>query len=260
MARPAPKAIDTAGRDGIFVVDVDGFEGPLDLLLELARKQKVDLLKVSVLRLAEQYAEFIENSKFLKIDLAADYLVMAAWLALIKSRLLLPKEDETDPEADELASRLAFRLQRLNAMRESAQAIMGRNQLGREFFARGEPEQVAVVNKSSLTATVLDLTQAYARLRTRDDFRPFTMNRDPVFSVEAATENLQRLLGETPDWAELMRFLPSGWTSDGRRVRAALAATFAAALELARQGRVDLRQSHAFGPIQLKGLNEADDV
>ena len=260
MAQSPPMANDTAGGDGILVVDVDGFEGPLDLLLELARNQKVDLLKISVLRLAEQYAEFIENSRALKINLAADYLVMAAWLALIKSRLLLPHEDETGSTADELASRLAFRLQRLNAMRDSAQAIMGRDQLGKEFFARGDPEQVAIVNRSTMTATVLDLTQAYARLRTDDDFRPFTMNRDPVFSVEAATENLQRLLGETPDWAELMRFLPSGWTSDGRRARAALAATFAAALELARQGRVDLRQSHAFGPIQLKGLKEADNV
>ena len=242
----------------VLIVDLEGYEGPLDVLLDLSRKQKVDLRRISILRLAEQYAEFIENARTLKISLAADYLVMAAWLALIKSRLLLPKESPQEESENEMAARLAFRLQRLNAMREQSKAIMGRSQMGRDFFARGEPEQVSVTHVSKISANVLDLTQAYARMRSRDDFRPYMMNRDPVYSVEAATANLERLLGEAANWQELMEFLPAGWTAEGKKIRSAAASTLAAALELAKQGRLTLRQSHAFGPIQVKGQAGTD--
>ncbi len=243
----------------VLIVDLDGFEGPLDVLLELSRKQKVDLRRISILRLAEQYAEFIENARSLRISLAADYLVMAAWLALIKSRLLLPKEPSAEETEDDPAARLAFRLRRLNAMRESAESIMRRRQLGQDFFARGEPEEVSIARVTSVSANALDLAQAYARLRSREQFRPYMMNRDPVLPVEAAISNLRRLLGETPDWEELARFLPDGWKAESGRIRSAMASTFAAALELAKQGRLNLRQNHAFGPIQVKGLARSDD-
>ncbi len=236
------------------IIDVDGFEGPLDLLLELSRRQKVDLKKISILKLAEQYAEYIQNAKSLRIGLAADYLVMAAWLALLKSRLLLPEDKKTEESAEEAASRLAIRLQRLDAMRSAGKSIFRRNQLGKEFFPRGATEEVKIVRHSTVSANVFDLTQAYMRIKSREDFRPFSMNRGPVYSVEVATSNLRRLLGESVEWAELMKFLPADWLTDGRRVRSALASTFAAALELAKQGQLELMQEKPFEPIQIKGF------
>ncbi|MCY3877757.1 MAG: ScpA family protein [Rhodobacteraceae bacterium] len=243
--------------DSVFVVDVDGFEGPLDLLLELARKQRVDLRKISVLRLAEQYAEFVDRAESLKVNLAADYLVMAAWLALIKSRLLLPEEGEE--AAEESAARLAFRLQRLNAMREAAKSIMERPQLGMDFFPRGDPELVEVVTKRSVSTTVLDLSIAYARMRSRREFKPFALNRSPIYSVEDATENLRRLLGEIPDWADLAGFLPQDWVREPQKIRSAMASTLAAALELVKRGELEVRQSHSFASIELKRTVEAHD-
>lgn len=234
------------------IVDLDGYEGPLDLLLELARRQKVDLRKISILRLAEQYAAFIDNARALRINLAADYLVMAAWLALIKSRLLLPKEANDDESEDVVASRLAERLRRLNAMRQASQSLMERRQLGQDFFARGEPEPLSVRRITRISANAFDLTQAYARLRIRNESQPLRVKPTPVLSVEAAMSNLQRLLGEMPDWIELLRFLPEGWTEDGRKLRSALASTFVASLELARQGRLDMHQSHAFGTLRVR--------
>lgn len=243
-------------KNEVFIVDLEGFEGPLDLLLELSRKQKVDLQKVSILRLAEQYAEYIENARILNINLAADYLVMAAWLALIKSQLLLP-EGETEEESENvLAARLAFRLQRLNAMRESAEAIIERQQLGQDFFPRGQPEQFSTNLVVSISANVLDLTQAYARIRSRDDYSPYSLSRDPIFPVDEALINIQNLLGENVDWRELIKFLPPRWTNENRKIRSALASTFTAALELARQGQLDMRQSSVFGPIHLKAIKQ----
>lgn len=242
----------------MLIVDLDGFEGPLDLLLELSRKQKVDLRKISILTLAEQYAEFIENARNLRINLAAEYLIMAAWLALIKSRLLLPDETAGESEED-LAVRLTFRLRRLNAMREAATVITKRKQLGRDFFARGHEERVSVRYVSNLSVNVLDLTQAYARLRTRDQFRPFSLDRDRIFTVEAATANLQKLLGETVDWQELLRFLPADWRKENQMFRSAMSSTLAAALELAKQGKLSLRQTHSFAPIHVMSLEQNDD-
>jgi segregation and condensation protein A len=237
---------------GALLVDVDGFEGPLDLLLQLARTQKVDLRRISILALARQYLDFVEHARSTRIELAADYLVMAAWLAYLKSRLLLPLEPEGDgPTAEEMAARLAMQLRRLEAMREAAEKLMARDLLGRDRFARGAPEMQVVNRDTRWDASLLDLMRAYARLRTRDEFRPYAMDRDGVMTLEEALERLRPLIGETPAWMDLTAFLPDGWATPARR-RAATAATFAAALELARHGHAELRQDGPFAPIRLR--------
>ena len=211
------------------IVDVDGYEGPLDVLLTLSRTQKVDLRKISVLHLAQQYLMFIERAKSLRIELAADYLVMAAWLTFLKSRLLLPPDPEEEgPSGEELAAHLAFQLERLQAMREAAAKLMARDRLGRDIFARGIPEKVSRVKSVTYTANLLDLMQAYARLRTRDEFRPFTMDRDAVFTMEQALERMRGLVGYALDWTDIASYLPDGWGADPARRRSATAATFAA--------------------------------
>ncbi|MEM6825063.1 MAG: ScpA family protein [Pseudomonadota bacterium] len=235
------------------VVDVDGFEGPLDLLLTLSRTQKVDLLKISVLALAEQYLEFIRQAKTLRIELAADYLVMAAWLAFLKSRLLLPPDPADEgPSGEELAAHLAFQLQRLEAMREVAARLMARDQKGRDFFVRGLPEDVTRIRRISYTATLLDLMQGYARIRTRDEFRPYTMDREAVLTMEEALDGMRQLIGFAGDWTELETYLPEAWRNDPVRRRSATAATFAAALELVKVGKAEIRQDGTFEKIQLR--------
>jgi segregation and condensation protein A len=235
------------------IVDVDGFEGPLDLLLSLSRTQKVDLRKVSVLQLAEQYLAFINRAVSLRIELAADYLVMAAWLAFLKSRLLLPPEPgEEGPSAEDLAAHLAFQLERLQAMREAAARLMARDQLGRDFFARGLPEGISLHRKITYDATLLDLMRAYARIRTKDDFRPFVMDREHVFTMEQALERLRGMIGYVGDWSDLTSFLPEGWDMTPMARRSAMAANFAAVLEMAKQGKLALRQGETFAPIQIK--------
>jgi len=235
------------------IVDVDGFEGPLDLLLMLSRTQKVDLRKISVLDLAKQYLQFVEKARVLRIELAADYLVMAAWLAFLKSRLLLPPDPSEDgPSGEDLAAHLAFQLERLQAMREAAARLMARDRLGRDFFARGIPEDVARVRKISYSATLLDLMQGYARIRTRDDFRPFVMDRDAVFTLEQALERMRGLIGFAGSWTDISSYLPEDFTHDAARWRSATAATFAASLELVKEGKVEIRQEDAFMPIELR--------
>jgi segregation and condensation protein A len=235
------------------IVDVGGFEGPLDLLLTLSRTQKVDLRKVSVLALAEQYLGFVNRARDLRIELAADYLVMAAWLAFLKSRLLLPPDPTDDgPSAEDLAAHLAFQLERLQAMRDAAARLMGRDQRGRDFFVRGLPEDLTHNRKVVWTATLLDLMRAYAMIRTRDDFRPFVLDRDQVYTMEQALDRMRGLIGYAGDWATLTSFLPEGWDGSPMARRSALAAHFAAVLELAKRGQVTLRQGETFAPIQLK--------
>ncbi|MEZ5911912.1 MAG: ScpA family protein [Paracoccaceae bacterium] len=235
------------------IVDVDGFEGPLDLLLVLSRTQKVDLRRVSVLQLAEQYLIFVNKAKALRIELAADYLVMAAWLAYLKSRLLLPPDPSDDgPSAEELAAHLAFQLERLQAMREAAAQLMARDQLGRDIFARGLTEDVTRHRRIDYTATLLDLMQAYARIRTRDDFRPYSMDRDHVFTMEQALDRMRGLIGFAGDWTDLASYLPDGWEADPKRRRSATAAHFAASLELAKAGKIEIRQGETFAPIQIR--------
>lgn len=242
------------------IIDVDGYEGPLDLLLTLSRTQKVDLRKISVLQLARQYLAFVEKAKALRLELAADYLVMAAWLAFLKSRLLLPPDpSEEGPSGEELAAHLAFQLERLQGMRDAAARLMARDRLGRDFFARGQSEMVTRVRKVTYSATLLDLMQGYARLRTRDEFRPFTMDRDAVFTMEQALDRMRGLIGYAGDWTDILSYLPEGWEVDPVRRRSATAATFAASLELVKEGHLEIRQTDAFAPIQLRKRDEDRD-
>lgn len=235
------------------IVDVDGFEGPLDLLLTLGRMQKVDLRRISVLDLARQYLAFVERAKALRLELAADYLVMAAWLAYLKSRLLLPPDPTQEgPSGEEMAVHLAFQLERLQAMRDCAARLMGRDRLGRDVFARGIPEDVTRRRRISYSATLLDLMQAYARLRTRDEFRPFVMDRDAIYTMEQALERMRGLIGFAGTWTDIVSYLPEGFTTDPARRRSATAATFAAALELVKEGRAELRQAETFAPVELR--------
>jgi segregation and condensation protein A len=235
------------------IIDVDGFEGPLDLLLTLSRTQKVDLRKISVLKLAEQYLSFVAKVQTLRIELAADYLVMAAWLAFLKSRLLLPPEPgEAGPSAEDLAAHLAFQLERLQAMRDAAARLMGRDQLGRDFFARGVPEDLAHHKTVRYTATLLDLMRAYAMIRTKDDFRPFVLDREHVYTMEQALDRMRGLIGYAGDWASLTSFLPEGWDTTPMARRSAMASHFAAVLEMAKSGQIVLRQGETFAPIELR--------
>ena len=241
------------------IVDVGAFEGPLDLLLTLSRTQKVDLRKISILALARQYLAFVERAKALRLELAADYLVMAAWLAFLKSRLLLPPDPEDDgPSGEDLAAHLAFQLERLEAMRNVAARLMGRDQLGRDFFARGITEDVTRVRRVTYTATLLDLMQGYARIRTRDDFRPFVMDRDNLMTMEQALDRMRHLIGFAGDWTDIASYLPAEWDHDPVRRRTATAATFAASLELAKQGRIEIRQGDTFAPIQIRKRTPRD--
>jgi len=235
------------------IVDVEGYEGPLDMLLTLARTQKVDLRRISVLHLAEQYLAFVERAKALRIELAADYLVMAAWLAYLKSRLLLPPDPADEgPSGEDLAAHLAFQLERLEAMRNAAARLMGRDQKGRDFFVRGIPEDIARIRRVKYTATLLDLMQAYARIRTKDDFRPYVFDREALYTMEEALERMRGLLGYAGDWIDLSTWLPEGWETDPARRRTATAAHFAASLELVKQGALELRQAETFAPIQIR--------
>jgi len=235
------------------VVDVDGYEGPLDVLLTLSRTQKVDLRQISVLALAEQYLAFVERAKALRIELAADYLVMAAWLAFLKSRLLLPPDPEEEgPSGEELAAHLAYQLERLQAMRDAAARLMARDQKGRDFFVRGIPENVEMIRRVTYTATLFDLMQAYSRIRTKDEFRPFAMDRTEIMSMEQALDRMRGLIGFAGDWTDIVDYLPDGWQIDPGRRRSATAATFAASLELVKLGAVEIRQSETFAPIQIR--------
>lgn len=244
------QAVAQRRADEALIVDVEGYEGPLDLLLTLARTQKVDLLRISVLELAEQYLIFVEEARALRIELAADYLVMAAWLAFLKSRLLLPPDPEAEgPSAQDMAAHLAFQLERLAAMRQMAARLMGRDRLGQSRFARGAPETVARNRRTEWQAGLIDLMRAYARLKTRDEFRPYAFDRHDVFTMEQALERMRRLIGFAGEWTDLSVFLPDGWAGDPKRRRSATAATFAASLELARQGRLEIRQAETFAPI-----------
>ena len=235
------------------IVDVDGYEGPLDLLLTLSRTQKVDLRKISVLDLAVQYLGFIENAKELRIELAADYLVMAAWLAFLKSRLLLPPDPlEAGPSGDELAAHLAFQLERLQAMRDYAAKLMARDRLGRDRFVRGITEDVLLRKTVYYTANLLDLMQGYARIRTKDDFRPYVMDRESVFTMEQALERMRGLIGYAGHWTDISSYLPDGWSSDPKKRRSATASTFAASLELAKEGKIEIRQDDVFAPIEIR--------
>jgi segregation and condensation protein A len=252
-AEPEWDAVASRRAAEALIVDVDGFEGPLDVLLTLSRTQKVDLRRISILQLTEQYLLFIERARTLRIELAADYLVMAAWLAFLKSRLLLPPDpSEEGPSGEEMAAYLAFQLERLAAMRDCAAKLMASDRLFQDRFPRGASEQMKTARRITYTAGLLDLMQAYARIRTRDDFRPYVMDRDSVLTMEEALDRMRGLIGYAGEWTDLMSYLPDGWQTDPKRRRSATAANFAAALELAKAGRVQIRQSETFAPIELR--------
>jgi segregation and condensation protein A len=238
--------------DPALVIDVGGFEGPLDLLLHLARTQKVDLARISVLALAEQYLSFVESARRVRIELAADYLVMAAWLAYLKSKLLIPQQvrQEDGPTGEEMAATLAFRLKRLEAMREAASRLVNRNRLGRDVFARGAPEHIPERNGAAFEANLYDLLNAYANLRQRQAVMQVTIERRKVWSLVEAREMLTAMLGEIGDWTVLQRYLLD-FLPPADRVTAT-ASAFAASLELVREGKLEIRQDGVFAPIYMR--------
>jgi segregation and condensation protein A len=234
-------------------VDVEGFAGPLDLLLAMARTQKVDLAKISVLALAQQYLDFIAEARRLRLEIAADYLVMAAWLAFLKSKLLLPAEpsEEGEPTGEELAALLAFRLKRLDAMRDAAAKLMTRKRLGRDVFARGLPEPVRITRTNIYEANVYDLLKAYSQQRQRTATRTLHMEKRPVWSLKEARDELERLLGFACDWAPLDQLLAEFLVEPEIR-RTALASSFTATLEMTREGHLEIRQSKSFAPLLVR--------
>jgi segregation and condensation protein A len=238
------------------VVDLEGYEGPIDVLLTLAREQKVDLTKISILALADQYLAFIAAARHLKLEIAADYLVMAAWLAYLKSRLLLPEPPgPEEPSGEELAALLTHQLLRLEAMREAAARLMALPRLDRDVFARGSPEGLPRRLLPRYEATLLELLRAYGTQRQRKENTVLHIVPAELYSMDDALERLRRVLGRMPEWRSLLSFLPAG-LAHGLIGRSAIAATFAATLELVRTGKLELRQDRAFGPILLRSAPE----
>ena len=242
-----------AGPGDTLVVDVEGFEGPLDLLLALARTQKVDLAKISMLALAQQYLDFIAEARRLRLEIAADNLVMAAWLAFLKSKLLLPaeKSDEGEPTGAELAALLAVRLKRLHAMREASAQLMTRKRLGRDVFGRGLPEPIRVIRKSTYEANVYDLLKAYSQQRQRTAVRTWHISQRMVWSLKEARAELERLLGIACDWSPLDQLLAEFLVEPELR-KTALASSFTATLEMTREGALEIRQEKSFAPLMIR--------
>ena len=238
--------------DDTLTLNLDGWEGPLDLLLALARVQKVDLHAISILALVEQYLAFLDEAKSLKLEIAADYLVMAAWLAYLKSCLLLPKDEAADPSPEELALRLQLRLQRLDAMREAGARLVGGDRVGRDVFVRGWPEGLRLVRKSAWTSSAFELYAAYGRVKARTQPVMHVVADRAVMTLEDAIARVAALIGEAIDWTTLEAFLPV--TDNPAFRRSALASSFVAALELARQGRVELAQDGAFDELRLRSV------
>lgn len=245
--------------DDSLVLDLDGFSGPIDVLLALARDHKVDITRISILALADQYLAFIARARELRLEIAADYLVMAAWLAYLKSRLLLPHSDDADePSGAELAARLAFQLQRLEAMRRASEQLLQLPQLGREFFARGAPDPVIVETTTEFTAKLYDLLSVYGLIRQRNESSVLHIAPLNLYSMDDALIRLSKLIGNIPDWTVLSNFLPEGG-GDALVVRSGIASTFAASLELTKQGKLQLSQSETFAPIFLRGRKDDPD-
>lgn len=245
-----------APGEGELIVNLEGFEGPLDLLLSLARDQKVDLRRISMVALVDQYLAHVAQARRLRLELAADYLVMAAWLAYLKSRLLLPEPPAgEEPSGQEMADALQWQLRRLEAMQEVGARLMARPQLGRDIFVRGQPEGVVVVRRAVWDVKLYDLLHAYGAQVRPKDADTYQIAPMQFFSVEEAAERLGRMLGIAVDWQSLEAFLPAGLTDPARR-RSAVASTFVAGLQLAKDGQIELRQTERFGPIQLRKRTE----
>jgi segregation and condensation protein A len=251
-------ATPPVGEPESLVLDLGAYEGPLDVLLSLARDQKVDLTRISILALADQYLAFVERVKHHRLELAADYLVMAAWLAYLKSKLLLPSPPETptaEPTAAEMAEALAFQLRRLDAMRAAGDKLMALPQFGRQVFARGEPEGLKIVRKPVYALTYYELLKAFGDITGRKETRTLTIPATELYSMEAALERLGGMLGRMPEWTTLMSFMPPG-LGGGVVGRSGMAATFSASLELVRTGKLQLRQEKSFGPIYVRRAPE----
>lgn len=239
------------------VLDLDGFEGPIDLLLTLARQQKLDLTKISILKLAEQYLAFITAAKKLRLEVAADYLVMAAWLAYLKSRLLLPPPEEDEEDSGPvLAEALTFQLRRLDSMRDAGEKLLVMPRLGRDVFPRGAPEGMEVVKTPVYEITLYELLKAYGDNRRRATSSNLVIEASQLFSLSDAIERLRSIVGHVEEWTTLGAFLPEELV-DGLVLRSAVASTFAASLELVKEGKANIRQANAFGPIYIKGREAA---
>ncbi|MDG6077673.1 segregation/condensation protein A [Erythrobacter litoralis] len=242
---------DARDEDALYL-ELDGWEGPLDLLLDLARRQKVDLREISILALVEQYLDYIDEAEALKLELAADYLVMAAWLAYLKSAMLLPKEEQEDPSPEELALKLQLRLQRLGAMRDAAARLMGGDRIGRDVFLRGAPEGLEIARKTRWQCDQYALIEAYGRVKARTAPAIHMVRERPVMTLESALDRVSAMLGVTLEWIELRDFLPPH--AEPRLRKSALASSFVAALELARRGKAELAQDEVFGPVRLRRI------
>lgn len=236
--------------DDELTLSLDGWEGPLDLLLNLARAQKVDLAQISILQLVDQYTAYIADARALKLEIAADYLVMAAWLAYLKSCLLLPKDPEADPSPEEIALRLQMRLQRLDAMRDAGARLLGRDRIGRDVFVRGAPEGLRLVRKSAWQAGAFDLFAAYGAVKARTQPPMHVVHARSVMTLDEAIDRVGRMIGMAIDWMDIHAFLPP--SDDPLFRRSSLASSFLAALELARRGRLDIAQEEPFAPIRLR--------
>lgn len=242
------------------VIDVQGFEGPLDLLLQLARNQKVDLAHISIVALVQQYLDFVKQAHLLRLDLAADYLVMAAWLAYLKSRLLVPQaKNEQGETGEELAEHLQFRLRRLEAMREAAGQLVNRNRLGRDVFKRAHPEMVVVEKKHLYDVSLYDMLMAYASIRQRQAVSHVEVGKRTVWSLKSARQILTKLLGRDVNWQVLDSFLYE-YIPTAEERRTALASAFAASLEMVREGQLDIKQQGPFAPIYLRAHHKTDMV
>jgi segregation and condensation protein A len=255
------QAFETPSGDTAFVVDLEGYEGPIDVLLEMARKQKVDLAHISILALATQYLKFVEVARKQNLELAADYLVMAAWLAFLKSKLLLPDMgNEDEPTGDEMAAALQFQLRRLQAMRDAGTNLMSRPRLGMVFFKRGEPERFRTNITTIYELSLFELLKTYGeQKRRKEGAGPMQIESFEIYTVEDALIRLRKLLGPIPAWQNLWVFLPDG-LKDGLIIRSAVASTFAASLELAKEGRLTVRQNTTYGSIDIKpGIRKEED-
>ena len=244
-----------------FFVDLDGYEGPLDLLLTLAKEQKVDLLEISILELASQYLDFVNEMDARDIEIAADYLVMASWLAYLKSKLLLPVE-ETDPDAEEMAAILAFRLRRLEAMRNAGNALMNRDRIGERLFRRGAPELIKTVRTYSQKDTIFDIMRSYSEVRNRNYVVKWSPKTLPILSIEDARKKLESMLGVTIEWMNFLDFLPSTKDSGERAIayrRSSAASLFTVSLEMSKKGLIEISQNKNFGTMRIKNLNKKED-
>ena len=237
-------------EDTALYLELDGWEGPLDLLLDLARRQKVDLRSISILALVDQYLGYIERAEALRLEVAADYLVMAAWLAYLKSAMLLPKEEQEDPSPEELALRLQLRLERLGAMRDASARLMARDRLGRDVFVRAAPEGLRTDRKTVWQCDWYALVQAYGQVKARTAPAIHMVRERPVMTLESALDRVSNMLGVTLDWMTLEEFLPPH--AEPRLRRSAMASSFVAALELARLGKAEIAQEEIFGPLRLR--------